>query len=103
MDARRAADALREGALVLDVREQGEWDAGHIAGARHIPLGELGARYEELPRDRRIVCVCRSGGRSLTATQALAGAGFDIHNLDGGLKAWAAAGLPLEPAGGFVA
>ena len=103
MNAREASEAIRAGALALDVREQVEWDAGRIAGALHVPLNELGLRYEELPRGRRIVCVCRSGGRSGMATQALARAGLDIENLDGGMKGWLAAGLPIEPAGGHVA
>ena len=103
MNAREASEAIRAGALALDVREQAEWDAGRIAGALHVPLNELGLRYEELPQDRQIVCVCRSGGRSGMATQALARAGLDIENLDGGMKGWLAAGLPIEPPGGHVA
>ena len=82
-----AADAAEEiagGALVVDVREQVEWDAGHISGAVLIPLGELGGRVDELPRDRRMVIVCRTGSRSGYAADALHGAGYDVANLRGG-------------------
>jgi rhodanese-related sulfurtransferase len=102
MDARAAQAAIAAGALALDVREQVEWDAGHIAGAVHVPLGELCLRYEELPRDRDIVCICRSGARSAQATAVLAGAGYRIENLDPGMRGWVAAGLPIEPSDGHV-
>lgn len=99
-----AAKLLERGeALLLDVREPGEWRAGHAPGATHIPLGELGQRYTELPRGRRIVAVCRSGSRSALATRSLREAGLQVDNLDGGMKAWQKAGLPLEPRGGRVA
>jgi len=100
-----AADAAGEiaaGALVVDVREQVEWDAGHISGAVLIPLGELGGRVAELPRDRRMVIVCRTGSRSGYAADALHGAGYDVANLRGGLFAWASGSHPLEPDGGYV-
>ena len=103
MNARDAAVALASGALALDVRERAEWAAGRIAGALHVPLAELQHRFDELPRDRPIVCVCRSGGRSALATQALARAGLEIANLAGGMKGWVAAGLPIDPADGYVA
>jgi rhodanese-related sulfurtransferase len=80
---------------VLDVREPDEWAAGHVAASVHIPLGELGARLAELPGDRPIVAVCRSGARSGTVTEALGSRGYDVVNLVGGLQAWAAEGLPL--------
>jgi rhodanese-related sulfurtransferase len=97
-----AADAIAAGALVVDVREQVEWDAGHISGAVLIPLGELGGRVAELPRDRRMVIVCRTGSRSGYAADALHVAGYDAANLRGGLFAWAAGSHPLEPDGGYV-
>jgi rhodanese-related sulfurtransferase len=84
---------------VLDVREDWEWEAGHVAGSVHIPLGELGARVGELSADRPIVVVCRSGVRSQMAADAMSEAGWDAANLAGGLIAWHAAGLPLEPPG----
>jgi rhodanese-related sulfurtransferase len=85
---------------VLDVREPYEWAAGHIADADHIPMGHLNARVAELARDRLIVCVCRSGHRSQAVTDALNRAGFDAANLEGGMLAWLAAGLPAESADG---
>jgi rhodanese-related sulfurtransferase len=80
---------------LLDVREQDEWDAGHIEGAQHIPLGELAARLEEVPRDRTVVAVCRSGGRSDRAAKGLRARGYASENLDGGVTAWSRAGMPL--------
>jgi rhodanese-related sulfurtransferase len=81
---------VEDGAFMLDVREADEWDAGHAPEAVWIPMGELQARVDELPRDRRIVAICRSGSRSHTVAAALLGAGFDAVNLDGGMRAWAA-------------
>lgn len=99
----QAGDALRDdGALAVDVREPEEWAAGHVEGSLWIPLGQLQARAGELPRDRPLVVVCRSGSRSAYAADALVAAGWDARNLAGGLHAWAAAGLPLAPAGGYV-
>jgi rhodanese-related sulfurtransferase len=99
----RARELVEEGALVLDVREPHEWQAGRIPGALHIPMGELGRRVDEVPRDRTVVVACRSGGRSATVTRALSEAGYRAENLHGGLKAWARAELPLEPDGARVA
>ena len=98
-----AGAALRdEGAIAVDVREADEWQAGHMDGSVWIPLGELAARAGELPRDRPLLIVCRSGSRSAYAADALVAAGYDARNLAGGLHQWAAADLPIEPAGGFV-
>lgn len=99
----RAAELLRDGAQGIDVREQYERDAGHIANTRHIELERLPAEADTLDRDRPVVFYCRSGSRSALAAQAFAAAGFDAHNLDGGLKAWVKEGLPIEPADGHVA
>lgn len=85
---------------LLDVREQDEWDAGHIEGAQHIPLGDLGDRLGEVPTDRVIVAVCRSGSRSDRAARGLRASGFAAENLDGGVTAWSRAGLPLVAVGG---
>jgi rhodanese-related sulfurtransferase len=83
-------------ALLIDVRELDEWQAGHVAGARHIPLGELTARLEELPRDQELLLFCRSGARSGRATQFLRGQGYtQARNVTGGIIAWAQQGLPL--------
>jgi rhodanese-related sulfurtransferase len=82
-------------AFVLDVRENEEWVAGHIPGALHIPLGELGARYQEIGRERELYVICRSGMRSQQAAQALAGAGWDARNVSDGMQGWQAAGRPM--------
>lgn len=87
------------GAVLLDVREPDEWEAGHAPGAVHVPLGELGDRLDQLPRDRQIVCVCHLGGRSEKAAIAMARLGYDVANLVGGMEAWSAAGLPVVAAG----
>jgi DMSO/TMAO reductase YedYZ molybdopterin-dependent catalytic subunit/rhodanese-related sulfurtransferase/glyoxylase-like metal-dependent hydrolase (beta-lactamase superfamily II) len=92
----RAANTLVDaGALLLDVREPDEWDAGHAPGASALPMGQVRERRGELPRDRRIVVVCRSGGRSAAVTDSLLAWGFDAVNLAGGMCAWSAAGLPV--------
>ena len=85
---------------MVDVRNPHEWDAGHVNGSVHIPVDDLNDRLDELDRSRPVVTVCRSGGRSAGAARALAADGFDAESLDGGLLAWAEAGLPLIDAGG---
>ena len=96
----RAAKALIEaGALLLDVREPAEWQAGHAPEASPLPMGQVLDHRSDLPRDRRIVVVCRSGGRSAAVTESLRRWGFDAVNLSGGMCAWAAAGLPVTPRG----
>jgi rhodanese-related sulfurtransferase len=91
-----------ENALAVDVREADERQAGYMAGSIWIPLGDLAARAAELPHDRPLVIVCRSGSRSEYAADALVAAGYDARNLAGGLRGWVAADRPLEPAGGVV-
>lgn len=88
----------REDALVLDVREDGEFRAGHIPNAKHIPLGFLASRLSELEKykSRPVVVNCRSGARSARACGILSKAGFDAHNLRGGIMAWEQASLPME-------
>ena len=86
---------VQDGAMLLDVRELDEWEAGHAPDAVFVPMKEVQARQGELPRDRRIVTICRSGGRSATVTEALNAWGFDAVNLAGGIFAWRAAGLPV--------
>src|SRR5271169_67704 len=87
---------------LLDVREDDEWAAGHVPGATHIPLGQLGARTAELPQDFQIYVICRSGVRSARATQALNGAGWQALNVAGGMQDWAAAGRPMVTDSGAV-
>jgi rhodanese-related sulfurtransferase len=88
---------------LIDVREPYEHEAGRIAGDRLIELGRLSQEAGSIDPGRPVIFYCRTGGRSAMATQAFAQAGFDAHNLTGGLVAWDAAGLPLEPDGGHVA
>ena len=93
-EARRRQAA---GALLVDVREADEWAAGHAAGARHIPLGQLLARQVDLPRDREILLICRSGRRSTQAVDVLKKAGHPRPtNVQGGMLAWQRAGLPTR-------
>ena len=82
--------------LVLDVRQREEYRSGHIAGAKLIPLNELGRRLKELPKDREIVCVCASGNRSNSATRILTGAGYNAINMKGGMSAWRRANLAVK-------
>jgi rhodanese-related sulfurtransferase len=102
-DVRAASSKLAAGALALDVREHDEWRAGHIVGALHVPMGELAARQAEIPTDRPLIAVCRSGNRSAAVTDALVRAGYAAENLGGGMQAWLAAGLPIEPADSWIA
>lgn len=88
---------------LIDVRQRYEHEAGRIAGTPLIELAELTARAQEIDPDRPVVFYCRSGARSAMATQAFRGAGYDAHNMAGGLLDWQAAGLPLDPDGGYVA
>jgi len=89
------ASAGRAQNILLDVRETDEWEAGHAPGAQWVPLGQLESARFQIPINRRIVCVCRSGVRSAKATEQLVQWGFDAVNLAGGMKAWAAQGLPV--------
>ena len=88
---------------LIDVREPYEHEAGRIAGDRLVVLNELALKADTIDRDRPVVFYCRSGSRSAMATEAFRGAGYDAHNMEGGLLDWAAAGLPLEPDAGHVA
>lgn len=90
-----AETLVRDGALLLDVREDNEFAAGHAPEAAHLPMSALQQRYTELPQDRRIVAVCRSGNRSGQVARALEGAGYDIVNLKGGMQSWRDEGLPV--------
>jgi rhodanese-related sulfurtransferase len=89
-----AAD-VPQGAFLLDVREPDEWAAGHAPDAHHIPMGELSGRAAEIPRDRDVYVICRSGVRSAHVTIALNNAGWLAKNVDGGYHSWAGRGLPM--------
>jgi rhodanese-related sulfurtransferase len=93
----RAAELLAsDEAELIDVREPHERDAGHIPGSRHVELGSLADAGGGLPTDRPLIFQCRIGSRSAMAAFAFRRAGFDAHNLDGGIVAWADCGLPIE-------
>jgi rhodanese-related sulfurtransferase len=87
---------------LIDVRELHEHEAGRIAGDRLISLASLSAEADTIDQGRPVVFYCRSGARSAMAADAFSESGFDAHNMAGGLLAWDAAGLPLEPQGGYV-
>jgi rhodanese-related sulfurtransferase len=87
---------------LVDVRLEDEWEAGHIAGAAHIPLDSLSARADEIDRSKPVVLYCRSGDRSGGAADAMAASGWDVQSMEGGLVAWVERGLPIEPEGGEV-
>ena len=89
------ASDVPDGATILDVREDDEWAAGHVAGSVHVPLSELPARAADIPDSDPLVVVCRVGGRSAQVTAWLAGQGRHAVNLAGGLESWAAIGRPL--------
>ncbi|MCX4665734.1 rhodanese-like domain-containing protein [Streptomyces sp. NBC_01381] len=92
-------DDLANGDFLLDVREDDEWQAGHAAGALHIPMSEFVARYGELteaaPQDGRVHVICRSGARSAQVAMYLGQQGIDAVNVDGGMQVWQATGRPV--------
>ncbi|GAA2467552.1 rhodanese-like domain-containing protein [Streptomyces macrosporus] len=92
------AAAVPSDGLLLDVRENDEWAAGHAEGALHVPMSEFVERLGEVTEkaaDRRVYVVCRVGGRSAQVTQYLLAQGVDAVNVEGGMMAWEAAGRPL--------
>ncbi|MCO5186571.1 MAG: rhodanese-like domain-containing protein [Anaerolineae bacterium] len=93
------ANALRgrDDVVLIDVREQWEYDEGHIPGVELIPINEVPARMSEIPTDKTVVLTCRTGNRSGQVFDFLTQNGFDnVHNMEGGIVAWQAAGLPVE-------
>ena len=84
-----------DGVYLLDVREDDEWTAGHAPDAVHVRLSELNEHSDEIPRDREVYVICRSGARSAYATQALSGAGWKAINVSDGMTGWAVAGRPM--------
>jgi rhodanese-related sulfurtransferase len=83
------------GTVLLDVREDDEWQRGHAAEARHIPMGEVPARVNEIDRHAKLYVICKAGGRSQKVAQYLAGNGYEPVNVSGGMLAWANAGCPV--------
>ena len=98
IDAKTLADIKdRSDVVVLDVREQWEYDEGHIPGVVHIPMNDIPGRISEIPTDQTVIVSCRSGNRSGQVASFLRNEGFtNIHNLNGGILAWQSAGLPVE-------
>ena len=104
LSPQQLSELLESGdAQLVDVREPYEWDAGRIAGAKHIELEHLAGRAAEIDKDKKVVFQCRLGRRSAMATAAFAASGYDAYNLAGGITAWVEAGLPIEPEDGQVA
>ncbi len=100
----RVAELMQTGVQLIDVRELYEREAGRIPDdTAHIEMDRLSDEAGSIDAGRPVVFYCRTGSRSAVAAQAFAAAGYDAHNLDGGLKAWVADGLPIEPADGHVA
>jgi rhodanese-related sulfurtransferase len=95
VNVKETLELVESGALLLDVREDNEWESGRAASATHIALNDVPDHLEEFPKDRTIVCVCRSGARSGRATKFLVERGFDAVNLEGGMLAWSAEGEPF--------
>jgi rhodanese-related sulfurtransferase len=104
IEPERVAELQEQGTIqLIDVREDYEWDAGRIAGARHLGLGDVAAQAESIHRETPVVFYCRVGGRSAMAANAFRRAGYDAYTMTGGLLAWEGRGLPLEPSDGRVA
>lgn len=99
-EARKLVD---DGAQLVDVRADHEWEAGRISGAIHLPLPQLPQRLGEIDKDRPVVLYCRGGNRSSMATAALNDAGYEAVKLSEGIVGWSEEDLPLEPEGGYVA
>jgi len=84
-----------DGAIVVDVREPGEYVGGHVPGATLVPMGQLSSRVHELPKDMPVYLICASGNRSLSTASYLMRAGYDAHSVTGGTGAWTRAGHPI--------
>jgi rhodanese-related sulfurtransferase len=98
-----ARKMVEEGAQLVDVRADHEWEAGHIEGATHVPLPDLPQRTAEIDKDRPVVVYCRGGNRSAMAAAALTEAGYDAVKMTEGIVGWDTAGLPMQPEDGYVA
>jgi rhodanese-related sulfurtransferase len=97
VDVQEASRRQAAGALLIDVREPEEWNAGHAPNATLVPLGSLSARLGDIRRDREVLLICRSGNRSGTAQRQLLQLGYEqVFNVSGGMNAWSGAGLPVE-------
>ena len=88
----QALELVRDGATLLDVRENGEWKSGHAPGAIHVPLGDIDKAARRIKQGRPVVVMCASGMRSRTAAKHLRSLGYDATSLSGGMAAWQRAG-----------
>jgi len=86
---------LPSGVVLLDVREEDEWSAGHAPEAMHIPMGEVPGRMDEIPAEAQLLVVCKAGGRSARVVAYLDQVGRSAVNVEGGMAAWAGVGRPL--------
>lgn len=103
MAPQRVAELLEGGEIeAIDVREESEWEAGHIPGARHVRIEQVPGHAEAIEKQRPVVFQCRGGSRSEMVAAAFRESGWDAYNMDGGLRAWEQQGLPLEPEDGRV-
>jgi rhodanese-related sulfurtransferase len=102
LDPKRVEELLASGGELIDIRRDYEWEGGRIPAARHIEVNRLTAEAESIPKDRPVIFYCRTGNRSQMAAEAFSDAGYDAHNMAGGITAWAEAGLPLEPEDGEI-
>ena len=100
ISATEALELVRSDAILLDVREDHEWAAGHAPEATHLPMSRISEHAASLPTDKTIICVCHVGARSAAVAAALNRAGWTARNLAGGMEAWVAAGLPVVDLGG---
>lgn len=92
IDIEDFANRVQQGARIIDVREPGEYQAGHIPGAELIPLGTVGDHLDRLATDGPTYVVCKSGGRSMRACELASSQGFDVVNVTGGTGAWIESG-----------
>jgi phage shock protein E len=98
VDVQTTADVMtRNDVVVLDVREQWEYDEAHIPGVVHLPMNDIPANLDQIPQDLTVIVSCRSGNRSSQVTDFLREQGYEnVHNMEGGILAWQRAGLPVE-------
>lgn len=95
VSVQQAAQMQKDGAFLLDVREPSEWNEAHVPGATLVPLGQLSSRLSEVPKDKPVVVICRSGNRSAQARDLLLNSGFtSVTSVAGGINDWKAKGLP---------